>query len=429
MYTLLHNMNLIILITLTAAYVYQVVFTVIGLVSRKSRKEPEASKLHRFAALICARNEENVIAQLVKTLKEQNYPKELFDIYVLADNCDDSTAAVAKNAGAFVYERQNKMQVGKGYALDYLIKKIKGEENYKPYDGYFIFDADNIVDPNFVNEMNKTFDTGKYDAITCYRNSKNFGANWISAGYSIWFLREARFINYPRRIMGTGCAVSGTGFLVSDKLIEENGGWPFHLLTEDIQFSINCAVSGKKIGYCDSAVVYDEQPTTFSQSWKQRLRWSKGFFQVDAKYLVPLLKGFFGKKGNRFTCYDMFMTIAPCTLLTISVLIFNIMLCAGIFVLPHYKIYRIFHEAIHYASWGVINFYIGMAIYALLVVLSEWKRINASAADKLKYIWLFPLFMATYIPITITALLTHVEWSEIKHHAAGDFSLTTSKDM
>ena len=179
MYTLLHNMNLIILITLTAAYVYQVVFTVIGLVSRKSRKEPEASKLHRFAALICARNEENVIAQLVKTLKEQNYPKELFDIYVLADNCDDSTAAVAKNAGAFVYERQNKMQVGKGYALDYLIKKIKGEENYKPYDGYFIFDADNIVDPNFVNEMNKTFDTGKYDAITCYRNSKNFGANWI----------------------------------------------------------------------------------------------------------------------------------------------------------------------------------------------------------------------------------------------------------
>ena len=286
---LVQHLNFAIVVLFTLLYLYQGFYVVVGLVRRRWSDRHQPAKLHRFAAIVSARNEEAVIGELLESLRKQDYPAELLDLYVVADNCTDGTAEAARRAGAFVYERFDQSRKGKGYAMDYLFRRL-AEEGKDVYDGYFVFDADNLVDPGFVAEMNRTFDRG-YDAVTCYRNSKNFGTNWISAGYSIWFLREARFLNFPRTLLGTNCHVSGTGFLVSAQVIRENGGWPFHLLTEDIQFSVDCAIQGRRIGYCDKAVVYDEQPTTFRQSWDQRLRWSKGFYQVDRAYTLPLLKG------------------------------------------------------------------------------------------------------------------------------------------
>ena len=261
----------------TAAYAYQIVYLFVGLIG-KGRGGRENAKLHRYAAVVAARNESAVIANLIRTLKEQNYPSELLDIYVIADNCTDNTAQISRQAGAYVYERFNKVQVGKGYALEYLFRHIFEDKGETAYDGFFVFDADNIVDRDFVREMNKMFDTGEYTALTSYRNSQNFCANWISAGYALWFLRESRFLNRPRTQLGVNCAVSGTGFLVSAQAVREDAGWPYHLLTEDIEFSIACATRGRRIGYCGKAVIYDEQPEKFKQSWDQRLRWSKGFY-------------------------------------------------------------------------------------------------------------------------------------------------------
>ena len=232
------SFNTAIAVLLTLLYLYQLGYLLIGIVQKKRSSRQTSAALHRYAAIISARNEENVISGLIKSLKEQNYPEELLDVYVIADNCTDNTAQVAADAGAIVYRRFNHVQVGKGYALDYLFHQLT-EEGKNDYDGYFVFDADNYVDPNFVKEMNTVFDTGKYAALTSYRNSKNFGTNWISAGYGLWFLREARFLNAPRMAVGASCAISGTGFLVSGDLIRENGGWPFHLLREDIEFSVN----------------------------------------------------------------------------------------------------------------------------------------------------------------------------------------------
>ena len=280
---------------LAVLYAYQAFYVVVGLLRRKHPVSGQAKTLHRYAVLISARNEEEVIGELIESLQQQDYPKELLDIYVIADNCTDATALVARQAGAHVYERFDRVRVGKGYAMDWFFHRLKEEGKEEVYDGYFVFDADNIVDPAFVREMNNVFDSGDYAAITSYRNSKNYASNWISAGYSLWFLREARFLNFSRMHMGTGCAISGTGFLVSAQVVRDNGGWPFHLLTEDIQFSIDCAVQGRRIGYCDKAVVYDEQPTTFQQSWTQRMRWSKGFYQVAARYMGGLFRGCFSQ--------------------------------------------------------------------------------------------------------------------------------------
>ena len=412
---ILELFNFMLAAVFAVLYFYQMVYLVIGLFSGRQKNNAVPAKLHRYAAVISARNEAGVIETLIQCLKKQNYPAQLLDVYVVADNCTDRTAAVARQAGAIVYERFNEEQKGKGYALDYLFRTLAAEGRDR-YDGYLIFDADNLVDPNFVAEMNKVYDSGDYAAITCYRNSSNFGDNWISAGYAVWFLREARFLNRPRMKLGTNCHVSGTGFLVSADVIRENGGWPYHLLTEDIEFSVSCALKGKRIGYCEKAVIYDEQPTTFRQSWNQRMRWSKGFYQVDANYGPALVKGFLRKPGRRsWSCYDMFITVAPGTLLTLALIVFNLTVGFACLNEPLYLVRRVLRVAMGFVSSTMFSFYFGLLLYGAATVLCEWKNIHIPAYKKLLYVATFPMFMLTYIPISLAALVRKVDWTPIYH--------------
>ncbi|MGE4277027.1 MAG: glycosyltransferase family 2 protein [Lawsonibacter sp.] len=412
---LLETLNGLLAILFAIIYFYQLVYLLIGLVWRKHRVQVKTPENHRYAAVICARNEAGVIRELIRSLKGQHYPKDCLDIYVVADNCTDHTALVARQSGAIVYERFNQKQKGKGYALDFLFHTL-AREGKDLYDGYMIFDADNLVDPEFTAEMNRVFDSKKYSAITCYRNSSNFGSNWISAGYAIWFLREARFLNLPRMLIGSNCHVSGTGFLVSADVIRENGGWPYHLLTEDIEFSVSCALKGKRIGYCEKAIVYDEQPTTFKQSWNQRMRWSKGFYQVNANYSAALLRNFLKKFGCRgWSCYDMFVTVAPGMLLTLAFILFNMITCLACLGQPAYMTSRIMAVSTEFICSAVLNFYVVLLIYGFLTVLCEWKQIQIPAYKKIVYIFTFPIFMFTYIPISLSALVKKVDWTPIYH--------------
>ncbi len=413
----LDQVNTIVGMLLFLAYLYQVFYTLYGLAfcrrdRRKAARQTPAKPSRRYAALICARNEESVIGELISSLRAQDYPAELLDIYVLADNSTDATARVARQAGAIAFERFNPYQVGKGYALNELFSQIRSRRPLSDYDAFLVFDADNIVDSHFVSAMDRTFAQG-YDVLTSYRNSKNFASSWVSAGYSIWFLREARFLNYPRMKLHTNCAISGTGFLVSSKIIEENGGWPYHLLTEDIQFSTVCATKGWRIGYCDDAILYDEQPVTFSQSWRQRMRWAKGFYQVNAHCGMPLLRGCL-RGPIRFSCYDMLMTVAPCTLLTRRRLHQSLLLCDD--ALPA-VVPRPFHAPLRRpfpAGYADVELWRDVRLRPA----HRSRRVAAHPRLPLKkvmYLPFFPLFMFSYIPITLTALLVHVEWKPIRH--------------
>jgi len=378
---------------------------------RKS-KVLTAETNHRYAVVIAARNESNVISQLINSIKKQKYPSELTDIYVVADNCTDDTAQVAREAGAYVFERFNRQYVGKGYALDYAFKSIINSD--EKYDGYFIFDADNLLDENYIAEMNKVFDNG-YKIVTSYRNSKNYDTNWLSAGYSLWFLREARYLNNSRMILNTGCAISGTGFMVSDEIIRKNNGWKHHLLTEDIEFSVDNAIHGEKIGYCGSAVLYDEQPYLFEQSWHQRLRWAKGFYQVFAKYGMDLFKGAFIK--GSFYCYDMLVTISPALFLSLlSVGINTTFLTVGIINIGTTP--AIIEATSSAILMSCINSYMILFAIGMITTISEWKQINTTAFKKIKYMFTFPIFIFTYIPISIVALFRKIEWKPITHSIA-----------
>lgn len=397
--------NAVISILFTLCYAYQFFYLFVGLL--KSEQKFKAVREHKFAAVISARNERDVIGQLISSIKSQNYPKDKLDVFVIADNCTDDTAQVAREAGAIVYERFNKVQVGKGYALDWLFKIIDRDHKDAGYEGYMIFDADNILDVNYVSEMNKVFDNG-YDILTSYRNSKNFDSNWISAAYSLWFLREARYLNNSRMQLGTSCAISGTGFLVGANVIEGNGGWIHHLLTEDIEFTCDSVSKGMKIGYASKAVLYDEQPTKFSQSYTQRLRWAKGFYQVFANYGGKLLKGVL--KGS-FSCLDMFMTVMPAMLLTLLSVLINVV-AIPVAIATDAPETAILVQAL---IQTLVNFYGLFFILGLLTAITEWDQIHCVWYKKVLYLFTFPVFMLSYVPIAIIALFKKVEWKPIKH--------------
>ena len=383
----IRHINYITSLLFTICYAYQLFYIPVSLFLKNRRAVNAINK--RYAILICARNEENVIGDLIDSIHEQDYPQDKIDVYVMADNCTDDTFEIAKSKGAYAFERHSSI-VGKGYALQKLLDNIKEE-----YDGYLVFDADNILSKDYIKEINKSF-TDDVDAITSYRNSKNYGSNWVSAGYALWFLRESQFLNKARTILNTSAAVSGTGFMISNKLLKEMGGWNYHLLTEDIEFSVDQIAKGKKIIYCEKAEFFDEQPTDFKQSITQRIRWTKGNLQVFSQYggrlIEALSKGIFG-------AFDMLMAAMPAFFLSMMSFVLNLFCLSDIMS---------FAELIG-------NAYAMMFFLGLITTLSEWKHIRCTTAKKILYLFTFPLFMGTYIPICFLSLFAKADWKPIKH--------------
>lgn len=401
----LEMLNWAIAVLFFVCYFYQFVYMICALF--KGKKVGSDFILHNYAVLIAARNESAVIGDLIASIREQIYPGELITVFVVADNCTDNTAAIAKNAGAVVFERENRLHVGKGYALDFLLKKIG--ENYPEgtFDGYFVFDADNILEPDYIYEMNRTFSQG-YEVVTGYRNTKNYGDNWISAGYGLWFLRESQFLNKARYILGTSCNISGTGFMFSDRLIQSLGGWKYYLLTEDLEFTADVITKDVKIGYCETAMLYDEQPVGLKQSIRQRLRWGKGYFQVIRRHGSELIRGVFQRRS--FSCYDMLMSMLPAMILSAAGLFTNL---AGLILSAGDG--AAIREMLVSMAFGAFQGYITFFLIGAASTVTEWKKICCSAPKKILYMFTFPLFMATYLPISIAALFTKGEWKPIAH--------------
>lgn len=389
-------------------YSYQFVYMAISLFRREKAEKTEKTEeeIHRIAVLIAARNEEKVIGNLLDSINRQDYPSEYIDIYVGADNCTDNTVKEAKMRDAVVFELKGRHCTGKGYVLNCLLGKIK-ENADKRYDAYIVLDADNILAPDFIKEINRTFSAG-YQIVTSYRNSKNYGDNWISAGYGLWFLRESRYINAARMAVGTSCAVSGTGFLFSDSVLQRCGGWNFYLLTEDIEFTIDNVVWGEKIGYASKAVLYDEQPTDFAQSWRQRIRWAKGYMQVFAKYGRSLINGIL---HGSFACYDMTMNIMPAAVLTGACVAINL----GSVVCRFLN-----GESLAILGASVLHTVMSLCLTLFLIgavtTFTEWKNIYCPARKKILYMFTFPIFMLTYVPICIASFFSKADWKPIFHN-------------
>lgn len=393
----------------TLALGYQALCIIISLVS-KPIVFPEAKQDAHYAVLISARNEEQVISNLIRCIHEQTYPRELIDIWLVADNCTDRTAQVARSMGCHVIERFDQEHIGKGYALSYLLDTMNAMSVSAKYDAYFVFDADNKLDKHYIEEMNKAYRAG-YKILTSYRNSVNLADNWVSSGSALWFIRESRFLSASRMQLGTSCHVGGTGFMFSRDIMMRNKGWKFHLLTEDLEFTMDSVLHGDKVGYCGSAILYDEQPVTFAQSWRQRLRWSKGFLQVFRYYGLALMRH--AIKERDFSAVDFTLLLCPFTVLGLVRLVLGVLFAAFGFVTWNSQVASV-------TGWfsAIITSVLIMMALAALTIVVERDQIGATNKELLAYALSFPIYMLSYVPISFQAIFSKAQWKPIVHKGA-----------
>ena len=293
-----------ILFILTLAYgLYFAITGLFGFKNINKKLLKQHKPKHHFAILIASRNEENVIGNLVSSLIKQNYPDDLYDIYVIPNNCDDDTEKVAKKAGANIIKCTVPTK-SKGEVLKFTFDKLKN----KDIDAYVIFDADNVVHPDFLARMNDALCEG-HKVAQGYRDSKNPGDNWISGSYSIFYWIQNFFFSKARMQIGGSAGINGTGFMIKKEIIDEYG-FNTVTLTEDVEFTAQCALNHIGVFFVEDAITYDEQPLEFKASWKQRKRWSLGNLQCFKTYYKKLFRTY--TKTRFLPCFDMFLTfMAP----------------------------------------------------------------------------------------------------------------------
>lgn len=260
-----------------------------------TRKFEPAKNQHKYAICIPARNEEAVIGNLLDSIRRQDYPSELITVFVVADNCTDNTAQAARDKGAIVYERFNDTDRTKGFALQFLFENIRKDYGIEAFEGYFIFDSDNLLNKDYVSRMNDSFDAGE-KIITSYRNTKNFDENWVASTYALHWLRSIRMRHRTRSFLRLATNIQGTGFLFANEFVKD--GWNYTSLTEDRAFTADAVAHGYQITYNNDAVFYDEQPTSLRIALRQRTRWSKGHLLAFKETGWQLFKNIF--VGN---CY------------------------------------------------------------------------------------------------------------------------------
>ena len=386
--------------TVTIFWLYQVVVSLCSLVKLKD-KPLKVKKDHRFMAIIPAHNEEAVVGNLIESLKNQTYNKDLYDIYVIADNCTDNTAKIAKEAGAIVYERFDETKKTKGYALNWFLQQKIAED--APYDAFFVFDADNIVDKNFIKNMNKKLCQGE-DVVQGYRDIKNPSDNWITAGYAIFYWQMHRFYHLARYNIGLSPLLNGTGFMVKFDVIKPQG-WDTETLTEDIEFSLKRIIKGKKLGWATDAIVYDEQPTGFRQSWSQRSRWTVGHIQCIKKYTKELAIA--AKENKKMINLDGLLYIVgsiPMFIITIALLLTNFIMYNSASITTAELIKNLI---MYLVPTFVLPIFVG--IFAMWL---DGRKIKPMAKGLLCY----PLFLLTWICINFKCLfIRNTSWEKINH--------------
>jgi len=384
----------------TIYWLYQFIISLCSFVKIKEKPLKE-DKQHRFMTIIPAHNEEKVVVNLVESLKKLDYPKDLYDIYVIADNCTDKTAEVAKKAGAIVYERFDEAHKTKGHALQwFLAQKI---EEDAPYDAFCIFDADNIVDENFLKVMNKKLCQGE-EVVQGYKDIKNPSDSWVSAGYAIFYWTMHRFYHLARYNIGLSPLMNGTGFMVKFDVIKPQG-WNTKTLTEDIEFSLKRIIEGKKLGWARDAIVYDEQPVGFKQSWTQRSRWTVGHMQCLKEYTKPLAEAVVKNKTvMNFDGLLYMLGTTPMLILTLVLVIVNIVLFAtGAMTGLDFTI-----QMLKY----IIPTLLVLPFMGLVVLYLEKKPIKPMIKGLLTY----PIFMGSWLLINIKCLFKRdTEWKKIDH--------------
>lgn len=389
-----------ILVFVAGCYFFGV--SIFGWIKKREGSAAGCLPKKKFALIIAAHNEETVIGHVIDSLNHQNYPRSLYDIFVVADNCTDRTAEIAGNHGAWVFVRQNDLERGKGYALEWMFAKIY--EMQDRYDVISVFDADNVISSNYLLEMNRQLCKG-HKVVQGYIDSKNPFDSWITCSYSIAFWLANRIFQLPRYYLGLSCGLCGTGFCIDIDVLRKIG-WGATCLTEDLEFTMKLALHGMKVAWAHEAVVYDEKPLTLKQSWRQRKRWMQGHADCAGRFLGPLFrKAFHDADLTAFDC--AVYLFQPIRFIFLGLMTIMLWIQTIYPESPFYSLRYVFPADVWYA-FVILQFFYGPAI-----ILAE-KKFNLKV---LLGFAIYPLYCLTWVPITVQGFLSkdNKVWSHTAH--------------
>ena len=368
---------------------------------------PRRAPRTRFACLVPARNEEAVIAALVHSLRAQNYPERLFDIYVIPNNCTDGTEKTAREAGAFILRCTGTVRC-KGDALRQAVDRLL----WKNYDAFCVFDAGGSVHPDFLARMNDAFESGARVAKGRLL-AQNPYASGTAGCYALYHEMTDRFFNRPRAALGLSARLVGTGFAVHRDVLARTGGWQTKTIAEDAEFAAQCAAMGERVFWVPEAVTYDESPLSFRVSLTQRRRWCSGIMSAAELSVPRLFRAFRSVSLPRtadslmFLCFPFVQALSflPALLLLAAAAAGGTLPSALTALLPAAA-----------AGWA------GTSLFAVILARAGGLSVRRMAAG----ILLFPVFMASWVPLQILSLMRRTRtWTEIHHGQCAPVVLVT----
>ena len=357
----------------------------------------------RYCILIPARYESKVINNLLLSITKQTTKINPKDIYIIVESIKDKTVDIAKQYNMNIILRENLSLKRKGYALNDAVTYILKKQIH--YDAYFIFDADNILDKDFIKNMEKSINEG-YDIGIGYRNTKNSNT-LVSASSALTFSMINTMLNERKNKYHNNLTISGTGYYIKGSIIEEWNSFPFHSLTEDYELTLYAILHNLTTTYNKKAIFYDEQPDNFNISLKQRTRWVKGYFEARKKYINKISKSETKNDPNFASKVNAFLGVTPYIYIIIGLLIilFNILITKGITTF------------LCYLTIFLLLIYLVLSIFTILMLKKEKNSLNISKSMKIKVIFYNPIFMFSYIICLLrTIFIKDIKWDKIDHN-------------
>lgn len=235
-----------------------------------------------FVVLIPAHNEELLLLGLIESVQSQDYPNELLKIIVIADNCNDKTAEVARKKGVIVLERFNQEEKGKGYAIKWALETV----NMDQYDAVLIVDADCIMSSNVLKHLDKIIE--KKRVIQCHISVSNPDDSWFTRLLDVSRTIENEIYFPAKQRLGLSTRLVGTGMCFSNKILQKYG-WDAFTIGEDWEYYVKLILHGETIAFAYDAKVHQLESSSLKQATSQRMRWSSGRFAIAWKYGFRLL--------------------------------------------------------------------------------------------------------------------------------------------
>lgn len=427
LYQILNTINTVILTLIGIPFFVQLLYMLFFWV--KKTTFPKSDKKGKVAFLIPAHNEEDVIFDTVKSIfTKQDYPKELIDVYVVAHNCNDKTAELAEKAGAKVIilddpdPSRHILAYALNYGFDYLLK------NDKDYDFYLRIDADNHLSSNFTTLMNDCFQSG-VEFARPYESSLNMTQNRFTKACGLYYIFDSRFASRVRERLGIAAHVNGPGTMVSKKMMQEIGGYGCKTISDDAEFNFNRMLEKRYGHFVEDAVVYEDLPSTFSDTLKRNIRIGSGSVRLIFSTLGKLFLKFF--TTFRISYLEMFLTY-----------IFNlicVVLCTWI---PLFYIYDVIYLALcgngtiavstfepsYYSNLltqtliiagfaiGILFIFCGL-LQGFLLILLDYKKMGATKRRQLvDGALLFPVFTIIYCLTICIGVFSKPKWGKVNRN-------------